>query len=144
MNQPFVTVEKFRSLAVVKLRFLEERGFTRMANLEKSGPTFGTVVYLGNHVGFVFSLDVRDQCVDAEVVKVQDGQLTGNEQGGYSSDIFAHFVYHEGYRGGFGSVSGKAKPSDYEVAIGRMIDGYVSLLKTAGAGLLKDDEASLP
>lgn len=140
-----MTVEQFRILALDKFSFLEGKGFHRVPSLEETASTYGTVVYLGKHVGFIFSLDVRDQCVDAEVVKVRDGKIKWNwEEGGYSSNIFGHLVDHAGYRGGPAGPAGRGPSKAGESDLERMIDGWVELLKQAGQSLLSDRIDSLP
>ena len=138
------TIDEFRQRAVTSFAFLETRGFHRAPHLEETRSTYGTVVYVGKHVGFVFSLDVRDQCVDAEVVKVRDGQLRHNLDGGYSSDIFGHLVEHIGYRGNPapGVESQPSQAAGYPLQL--MIDGWANLLKQAGQSLLEDRPDSLP
>jgi hypothetical protein len=139
-----ITVEQFRTLALERFDFLEAKGFRRMLSLEETTSTSGTVIYMGKHVGFIFSLDVRDQCVDAQVVKVRDGQLKPSWEGGYSSDIFTHLVKHMGYRG---RLAGSVAIGSSDVGIPhleRMIDGWLSLLKEAGQTLVSDQADSLP
>lgn len=141
MSDSQITVEQFRSLALDRFGFLEANGFHRVQSVEETTPTGGTVVYLGKNVGFIFSLDVRDQCVDGLVVKVRDGQMKRNWEGGYSSDVFMHLVKHAGYRG---RPSGSGQRKVGESALQRMIDGWVNLLKQAGQSLLNDNSDSLP
>jgi hypothetical protein len=138
------TVEQFRTSALEKLAFLEGNGFNHVPSLEQTSPTSGTIVYLGKHVGFVFSLDVRDQCVDAQVVKVKDGQMKRNWEGGYSSDIFSHLVKYAGYRGSAGGSRKSPNNDAGQAAIQRMIDGWAELLKKSGQSLLSDKPESLP
>jgi hypothetical protein len=138
------TVEQFRTSALEKLTFLEGNGFNRVSSLEQTSPTSGTIVYLGKHVGFVFSLDVRDQCVDAQVVKVKDGQMKRNWEGGYSSDIFSHLVKYAGYRGSPGGSRKLPQNDASQADLQRMIDGWAELLKEAGQSLLSDKLESLP
>ena len=133
------TVEQFRNLALVRLNFLESKGFHRAPAQEATTPTGGTVVFLGKHVGFILSLDVRDQCVDAQVVKVQDGQIKRTWEGGYSSNILSHLVKHAGYRGQSRESNETSKP-----ALERMVDAWVELLKGAGQMLLRDQIDTLP
>lgn len=139
-----ITVEQFQKIAPLRLNILEEKGFKRAVSVEHTTPTTSTIVYMGEHVGFVFSFDVRDQCVDAEVVKILNGEILRNWDGGYSSDIFTHLVRHEGYRG---SPLGKAIP---EVGIGdensleKMINGWAGLLRCAGQKLFDDKSNTLP
>ncbi len=139
MSNSQITVEQFRTLALDRFSFLEGKGFHRVPSLEETTPTSGTVVYLGNNVGFIFSLDVRDQCVDGQVVRVRDGQIKRNWEGGYSSDIFTHLVNHAGYRGRPRGSSEAGKSS-----LEQMTDGLVELLKQAGQSLLSDRADSLP
>ena len=111
MDNSVFTVEEFRRLSLIQLSFLEGDGFHRVSNLEETKSTYGTVVYLGKNVGFVFSLDVRGQCVDAQVVKVRDGQMKRNWEGGYSSSLVSHLVRYCGYRG---KPKGSSSLSDLE------------------------------
>jgi hypothetical protein len=138
MSNSQITIEQFRALALERFNFLGELGFLRALSVEETSPTGGTVVYLGKHVGFIFSLDVRDQCVDAQVVKVQDGHMKRNWEGGYSSNLFAHLVKHAGYRGRSRSSSEDSQSQIGETAIRRMIDEWVVLLRQAGQTLLND------
>ncbi len=133
------TVEQFRAVALVRFSFLQANGFHREPSMEETTPTGGTVIYLGKNVGFIFSLDMRDQCVDGQVVKVRDGQIKRIWEGGYSADLFTHLVRHAGYRGGRGG-SGKTK----KPALEQMVDGWAELLKQAGRFLLSDKPESLP
>lgn len=139
MSDSQITVEQFRMLALDRFGFLEGKGFYRVPSLEETTPMIGTVVYLGKNVGFIFSLDVRDQCVDGQVVRVRNGQIKRNWEKGYSSGIFTHLVRHAGYRGKTRGSS-EAGKSHLE----RMIDGQADLLKQAGQFLLTDQVDSLP
>ena len=64
-----ISIESFLVEAPEKLEWLEERCFHRSKKLEQSSSTLATLVYRGEHVAFEFSLDVRDQCIDTEVIK---------------------------------------------------------------------------
>jgi hypothetical protein len=144
MSNSNFTVEQFRTLAAKRFSFLEDKGFHRTPKLEETASTGGTVVYLGKNVGFVFSLDVRDQCVDGQVVKVHKGRMKHNWEGGYSSNLFSHLVKYSGYRGG---LARSKKPSACEtgdVVLQRMIDTWGQLLEEAGGSLLSDDPQSFP
>ena len=135
--------EHFRSLVSSRFEFLQARGFRRMPSLEETRSTFGTVVYLGKHVGFVLSLDVRDQCVDAEVVSVHDGKMIRNWEGGYSENVFTHLVKHAGLRRGFASSGERRENEEEQTSIERMIDDWADLLEGAGQALLQDGSKSL-
>ena len=136
------TSAQFRSLAVEALgTFFEDRGFQRASTLEQETSLLGSIVYRGEHVGFVFSFDVRDQVVSAQVVRVIDGRLTRNWEGGYSANVFGHLVKHTGYRGG---PSASAKGKEYSNMIERQMAGWVALLTEAGQSLLDDRYDSLP
>ena len=138
MNENRYTVDQFRRVASRSLRFLEEGGFCRTSSFEETSPTRGTIVYLGKHVGFVFSLDVRDQCVDAQVVKVQDGVMVPLRKGGYSSNLFSHLAKYSGFRGR------PLQPRLPGTALEATIDGWASLLQQAGKQLLADRLDSIP
>lgn len=138
-----ITIDEFRAITPAKMKFLEIKGFRRIEALEETTPTMATLVYCGTHVGFVFSLDVRDQCVDAEVVKVVNGQILRNWQGGYSSSLFSHLVKHEGYRGRrVALATNDLGVSDTKIE--RELNGWIALLQTAGEKLLSDREDSVP
>ena len=145
MSTTELIVGRFKKETIAKFGFLEARGFRHSPDLDQSRPTFSTVVYLGKHVGFVISLDIRDVCVDAEVVRVRDGRMKGKLDGGYSANIFGHLIEHEGYRGGpDGNLRKDLAASAENDAVSRMIDGWVGLLQKAGTKLLADQEDSLP
>ena len=135
-----ITVEAFRQSAPAKLQWLVDRGFKRVKGLERETATMGTLVYLGDNIGFEFSFDVRDQCVDAEVVKVNKGLPQRNCDGGYSRDIYGHLVEVERYRG---SPTGSFDGSSRESKLDNAITGWLSLLEVAGASLLNDHPESL-
>jgi hypothetical protein len=139
-----ITIERFREIAPQRLKILEGNGFTRKTSLEDVTPTTSTIVYLGQHVGFVFSFDVRDQCVDAEVVKVKNGQMLRNWDGGYSADIFAHLVRHEGYRGNPAAKANHNSETSNGKSLEKMIDAWIGLLNRAGQTLFEDEPSSLP
>ena len=141
MSNSAFTVEQFRRLASASFSFLEEKGFSRMPNLEEALPTGGTLAYLGKHVGFIFSLDLRDECVDAQVVRVWDGRMKRNWEGGYSADLFTHLVGNAGYRGRPARSTTDQTSHD---RLQRMIDEWAQLLKDAGESLLSDKPESLP
>jgi hypothetical protein len=134
------TVEKLRAVALARLSFLEGIGFHRTPSRETTDSTGGTVVYLATHVGLIFSLDIRDECVDGMVVRVRDGRMTRNwEAGGYSSNIFTHLVRHAGYRGEV-----KNPGQQRESILVQQVEGWAELLKHAGQTLLSDRLDSLP
>ena len=130
-----ITVEDFLKLAPKALLWLFDCGFERAEELEKETPTIRTLVYRGKNVAFEFSLDVRDQCIDAQVIKVENGMLRRNLDGGYSKDIYAHLVSVEGYRG---SPTGIINLSESNSKLDKAIAGWSSLLQTAGSKLLAD------
>ena len=151
MNSQAFTIDEFRKLASDRFRFLEARGFRREPTLEATTPTGCTVVYLGEHVGFIFSLDLRDRAVDGQVVRVRAGQIKRNWEGGYSSNIFGHLVRHSGYRGAVGAGGRRTRRGrtgrdgqDDPASLERQLDGWVNLLQGAGQGLLSDLPDSLP
>lgn len=144
MSDSRFTAEQFRLLAMDKFGFLEGAGFSRAPSEEATSPTSASVVYLGRHVGFVFSLDVRDQCVDAQVVKVRDGQIKRNWEGGYSADLFSHLVKYAGYRGRASGSKGQARTAAQQATLEQLIDAWAQLLVEAGQSLLSDQPQSLP
>ena len=134
------SIDEFREIAPKKFSWLEEKGFRRAKEFEKTTSTLATLVYCGENLAFEFSLDVRDQCIDAEVIKVECGKLLRNSDGGYSSDIYDHLVKNEGYRGSpKGNLSNSPKSRDLEGDI----DGWISLLDSAGSTLLDDRDGAL-
>ena len=144
MNNSQFTIEQFRASALDKFDFLESKGFLHVSRLDETSPTSGTLVYLGKHIGFIFSLDVRDQCVDAQVVKVQDGQMKRNWEGGYSANIFNHLVKYDGYRGNPRGSRRLATSGIRQANLQQMIEGWAELLKETGQSLLNDSPESLP
>lgn len=134
-------INRFREVASTKFRFLEEMGFARSPTLEVTLPTVATLVYVGKYVAFVFSVDLRDKCVDGQVVLVRDGRLVPTHAGGYSSSIIRHLIEYEGYRGGPGDTGGEASSRDWLEA---MVERYALLLQTVGQSLLADRSHSLP
>jgi hypothetical protein len=140
MSQSEISIEEFRTSAVATFAFLEARGFRHASELEETTPTFGTVVYLGQNVGFVFSLDVRDQCIDGKVAKVHRGKLQRKWEGGYSDDIFGHLVEHLGYRG---KPGGSGRLTDASSLVS-MLAAWAELLMQAGHLLLEDRSDALP
>jgi hypothetical protein len=137
-----VTVEEFRAAALERFSFLEPAGFRRMATLEQSTPAGGTVVYLGHNVGFVISLDVRDQCVDAAVVSVRDGRLQWKWEGGYSSNLLTYLVEYRDFRGSRNKSDSSHEDGEDRTPLHQMLDGWVDLVKVSG--LLDDRPDSLP
>ena len=132
-----MTIEEFQNDTPKRLNWLEEKGFERIKELEAHGQTYSTLVYCGENVAFEFSLDIRDQCLDAEVISVKDGKLMRNIDGGYSCDIYKHLVMVEGYRG---RVSEGADVTLGETLLDKAIDGWTFLLNKAGEDLLSDRE----
>ena len=130
-----ISIREFLKLAPNKLKWLVDRGFSRNTGMERVSSTVATLVYCGENVAFEFSLDVRDQCIDTEVIRVQGGQLLRNWEGGYSSEVYNHLVKVEGYRG---SPTGNLVNSPKLTKLDWAIDGWISLIETAGSSLLAD------
>jgi hypothetical protein len=139
-----ITIEDFRTRSPLWLVALEKAGFERSPELEETSSMTASLVYAGEHVAFVFSLDFRDQCVDAEVVKVRNGKLFHNWDGGYSSNVFGHLVKHERYRGGANGANWEARSNASMGSLEEAIKGWLNLLETAGENLLRDSPDSLP
>jgi hypothetical protein len=89
---------EFRSAAVESFAFLEERGFRRAPQFDRTTVMSATVVYTGITVALVFHFDVRDQATGADVVMFRDGKLAYNADGGYSTSLFLHLRAHGGYK----------------------------------------------
>jgi hypothetical protein len=142
--QASVVIEQFRKLVVDRLGFLVGLGFHRAPNFEETSATGCTVIYLGKNVGFVFSLDLRDWVVDAQVVKVRDGHMKRLWEGGYSSNLFMHLVKHTGFRGSRTEPAGRPRSEFDLAAIERMIDRWADLLTRHGQTLTRDQSDSLP
>ena len=137
-----ISTEEFQKVAPQKLDWLVENGFKRAKDFEKSSPTVATLVYCGKNVAFEFSLDIRDQCIGAEVIKVKSGQLLRNMDGGYSSDVFNHLVKYEGYRGNPRGEFTESESLNY-TQLDAAIEGWISLISTAGSNLLSDQPVTL-
>lgn len=137
------TIGQFKAWVEREFHFVEARGFRRGAGDDRDTPVGATVAYLGTHVGFLITLDVRDQVVDARVVRVRAGRLVERGEGGYTCDLFAHLIQQAGYRGG---PSGTPVPERGAEAsrVEREVIGWANLLRTAGEALLADEEATLP
>jgi hypothetical protein len=130
MSDP--TVERFRALVEQRFRFLEGHGFRRSPPDEPESPVGASVVYLGHHIGFRISYDVRDRQVDMRVVRVRDGRVMEVAEGGYSRDLLQLLV-ERGYRGGWGA-RGAAGGDPLEP----MVDAWADLLRSHGDTLLAD------
>jgi len=138
-----ITIENFLLLSPKWLKPLESIGFNRRRDLEKISPTMATLVYLGEYVAFVFSLDIRDQCIDAEVVMVKNKKMIPHWDGGYSSNIFTHLIKHERYRGGPKGVNWSSVYNVSMDGLEQSVKGWLNLLETAGDKLLQDNINSL-
>jgi hypothetical protein len=134
------TAERFRAWVEREFRFVETRGFRRISDGDRDTPVGAAVTYLGKHLGFLITLDVRDQVVDARVVRVRDGQVM---DGGYACDLFVHLISHAGYRGGPSGTPAPERGADAS-RIERQVIGWANLLRTAGESLLADQEMALP
>ena len=121
--------------------FLEEMGFRRAEQYESHGSVGSSVVFMGHHVGFSFSLDVRENSIGVEVFRVVEGKKLSEWEGGYSADLWEHLVKHVGYRGRVGpaEASGLRAPS-----LTSTVAAWVGLLKSVGGPLLSDTQDSLP
>ncbi len=135
-----MTPDQIRLETVSKLSFLESKGFVRSSSLEETTSTVVSVVYMGKYVAFEFSFDFRDQCLDSEVIKVEQGKLVREWDGGYFSGIYSHLVEKECYRG---SPSGGVTHAETGEHLTRMLNGVVGLLNIAGKNLLDDVPNSL-
>jgi len=134
-------VMRFRDAVRGSFGFLEPRGFREVADLEHTSPTTATVTYIGKNVGFVLSLDLRDRCVDADVVMVSNGRLRRNWEGGYSANLVSHLVKYAGFRGV--GRSNKRTGTD-DVDVDGSVDRLAQLLAQFGLTLLEDKPESLP
>ena len=135
-----MTPDQFRLEAVDKLSFLESKGFVRSPLLEENTTTVVSIVYVGKNVAFVFSYNLRDQCLDSEVIKVERGKLIRDWDGGYSSGIYSHLVRKEHYRG---SPSAGVQFDEDDDQLTRKLNGIARLLNVAGHMLLDDKPDSL-
>jgi hypothetical protein len=75
-------------------------------------PTTASIVYAGQNVAFVFTLDIRDQAIDLIVTRSRSEENPSSNQRVYSSSLFQYLVDYCGFRGGAGagrsSASSKA------------------------------------
>lgn len=78
---------------------LTAHGFRRAKDQDRYTPTTASVAYVGQHVGFEFILDIRDQAVELMVARCQNGQLALATSDGYRSSVFSHLLKHCGFRG---------------------------------------------
>lgn len=137
------TIEQFLRLSSAKLDVLKNYGFRRIREFEETSSTSATLVYRGKHLAFVFSFDVRDQCVDVEVAQVKSDKLLRNWEGGYSSNLFTHLVKRAGYRGSPDGSPNHTPQQHDNTRLSNAIDGWLGLLQSAGAKLLRDMADSL-
>ena len=134
-----MSVNKFRTLGPDLLDWLVEKGFQRVGKFEMVNPMSSTLVFCGKNVAFSFGLDVREQYIDVEVIKVKNGRLVDKLDGGYSSSLYSHLVNKEGYRGSVSRTSRAVYTSKLEQALG----DWIALLRQEGGNLLRDDLDSL-
>jgi hypothetical protein len=139
MSKSFkVMCEEFRNLVEKHFVFLLEHGFQRSFSDEQDSPTGCCVRYLGKNVGVLISLDIRDNDVSVQVARVNNGVLTRNWEGGYSSSLFMHLVNYTGYRGGM------PWPTRECSIVEKMVIAQATLLLSQGEAVLKDRPDSLP
>ena len=133
----------FRSLCEKRTRFLEECGFRRVPEWEQCSATMCSVVYLGRHMGFVFSLDMRDDCVDIRVVQLGEGTRESALTGRREVDLYDYLVKTRGYRG----APAPTRPPSTQIPgadqQAESLEGLINLLKTVGADLLRDEPLPL-
>jgi hypothetical protein len=121
---------------------LTSHGFKRAMQFESESPTTACVVYLGRHVAFTFTFDVRDQAVDVLVTRHRGGKLLDNWDGGYSSSLFTHLLNHCGFRG---RPKPPASLPESASKTKRLIAAQVNLLShPSSAILLADHPDALP
>jgi hypothetical protein len=128
----------FRSLCAERTRFLEDRGFRRIPEWEHCSTTMCSVVYLGRHIGFVFSLDMRDDCVDLRLVQLSEGTLESAWASRREVDLYDYLVKTRGYRGAPAPIRLPSTQTPQTDQQAEALEGLINLLKTAGAELLND------
>lgn len=136
-------IDRFRALCEERLGFLEGHGFRRAPQLDESSATVASVAYLGRNVGFVFSFDVRDQCVDARIFRVEDGRAAVSHAAARGTDLATHLVRRCGYRGPLPRVGTAAGGQSSDSEITAALDEWAGILRTDGSGLLHDDAGEL-
>lgn len=138
MTEPDPDSARFRDLATRAFDFLLVRGFRRVPSDEQLSSVAPSIAYAGRHVGFLVSLDARDDVVSVRVTRARDGRLAPTGPGGYSSDLLSHLVERQGYRGR-GAVPGAGPGSEHA----RMLAAWARLLREQGGRLLEDDAEAL-
>lgn len=128
--------QQFAELVEKYFGFLEEYGFRRSSAHEISSGTLCQVVYLGKHVAIEIYLDIRDNYVGVAVIKVIDGVLKDNWQGGFHADLGAYLRK----RGRFRKIPARQLPSPIETALAT----WANYLQLEGEEILADLPESLP
>ena len=137
-----VSPDEFRQQVFRCARLLEQYGFKRAQQFEHETPTLVNVVYVGQNVAFIFTLDRRDQMVDFDLARFRKGRVVERSDGGFSDDVYSFLVKHCGYRGGIQPSSDI--PSGASLTE-QHLSGLVNLLTSpCAAKVLADSEDSLP
>jgi len=79
--------ERFAELVEKYFGFLGKYGFRRTPEYEIASGTLCKVVYLGKHVAIEVYLDIRDDYVGVDVVKVINGVPRHRWEGGFNEDL---------------------------------------------------------
>jgi hypothetical protein len=132
-------VDRFRELCRDKLAFLKDSGFRESPADGETTPTFASVVYVGRNVGLVFSLDRRDNTVDAQIARLEAGRLPGPGSPGSTVGLMSYLVKHCGYRGRLPPELRDAAPGATSHALSAALDRWAGVLRAGGASLLKDE-----
>ena len=137
-------VIEFRKQVGESFSFLGKYGFERSLKDEETTSTFSKVVFKGECKAIVIALDIRERCVDAQVISVAEGDLRGEYEGGYSEDLFIYLVKHDGFRGRTAKEKDKNASAQWESDIEQMVAEWANLLRTQGASILDDKPFDYP
>lgn len=139
MSARISEVDRLRELCRDKLAFLKDSGFRESPADGETTPTFASVVYLGRNVGLVFSLDRRDNTVDAQVARLEAGRLPDPRSPGGTVGLMSYLVKHCGYRGRLPPGLRDATSGATSDALSAALDGWAGVLRAGGTSLLKDE-----
>jgi len=131
-------VREFRRLVKNYFSFLKDYRFERSSSDEKTTSTFSRIVFKGQYKAIAIGLDIRDLCVDVQVISVVNGHLKRRCEGGYSEDLFMYLVKHKAYRGRTAQEKEKTSSPQRENDIDKMVAEWADLLRTKGGSILDD------
>lgn len=136
MGMLFNKCNEFFELVKKHFGFLEKYGFHISPEHLIASGTLCKVVYLGKNVAIEIYLDIRDQYVGVNVVKVSEGVLKNRFHGGFHSDLGAYLMKRGRFR--------KAPSQEFESIIEKSLASWANYLQSEGENILADLPSSLP